>query len=121
MSKTIMVVDDSSSIRTLVGMVLKSAGYTVLEAEHGKDALNRLAKAKVHLVISDVNMPVMGGIEFVIELKKIPDYKFTPVIMLTTETEESKRLEGKAAGARAWVVKPFKEAQMLSTVKKLIM
>ena len=120
MTKTIMVVDDSSSIRTLVSITLKGAGYTVMEAENGKIALDKLSANPAHLVISDVNMPVMGGIEFVTELKKIPKLKFIPVIMLTTESEKSKREAGKAAGARAWVVKPFKEEQMLNTVKKLI-
>ena len=121
MSKTIMVVDDSSSIRTLVGMALKGAGYTVIDAENGKAALDKLKTTTAHLVISDVNMPVMNGIEFVKALKQEAAYKFTPVIMLTTETDESLRAEGKAAGARAWVVKPFKEEQMLAAVKKLLM
>lgn len=121
MSKTIMIVDDSSSIRTLVGMALKGAGYNVIEADNGKAALDKLAATPAHLVISDVNMPVMNGIEFVTNLKKIPNFKFTPVIMLTTESEASMREAGKAAGARAWVVKPFKEEQMLAAVKKLIM
>ncbi|ARN74657.1 response regulator [Oceanicoccus sagamiensis] len=121
MSKTIMIVDDSSSIRTLVSMCLKNAGYTVMEAENGRVALDKLSASSAQLVISDVNMPVMDGIEFVTELKKLPDYRFTPVLMLTTESEADKREAGKKAGARAWVVKPFKEDQMLTTVKKLIM
>jgi two-component system chemotaxis response regulator CheY len=120
-AKTIMVVDDSSSIRTLVSMALKAAGYAVMEAENGKVALDKLATSTAHLIISDVNMPVMDGIAFVTQLKTLPAYRFVPVLMLTTESEADKREEGKRAGARAWVVKPFREDQILATVKKLIM
>lgn len=122
MSKTILIVDDSVSLRQVVTIALKSAGYNVIEAEDGKQGLERLQSAeKVHLVISDVNMPIMDGITFVRELKKIPQYKFLPVIMLTTEAGENKKLEGQAAGARAWVVKPFQPQQMLAAVSKLVL
>jgi len=120
MAKSILVVDDSASIRQVVGITLKGQGYDVLEACDGKDALTKLTGQKIHLVISDVNMPNMDGITFVKELKKLPAYKFTPVIMLTTESQESRKQEGQAAGARAWVVKPFQPAQMLAAVAKLI-
>ncbi|WP_215398704.1 response regulator [Rheinheimera oceanensis] len=121
MAKTVMVVDDSSSVRQVVSIALKSAGYDVIEASDGKDALAKLTGQKVHLMISDVNMPNMDGITFVKEVKKLPAYKFTPIIMLTTESQEAKKLEGQAAGARAWVVKPFQPAQMLAAVSKLIL
>ncbi len=121
MAKTVMVVDDSASLRQVVAIALRGAGYDVLEACDGKDALSKLSGQKIHLIISDVNMPNMDGITFVRELKKNPAYKFTPVIMLTTESQEQKKKEGQAAGARAWVVKPFQPAQMLSAVSKLIM
>lgn len=121
MSKTIMVVDDSASIRQVVGIALRGAGYQVIEACDGKDALSKLTGDKIHLVISDVNMPNMDGITFVKELKKNPRYKFTPVIMLTTEAGRDKMEEGKAAGAKAWVVKPFQPPQMLDAVSKLIL
>ncbi|MHB1231340.1 MAG: response regulator [Burkholderiales bacterium] len=121
MAKTIMVVDDSASLRQVVSIALKGAGYDVLEACDGKDALSKLNGAKINLIISDVNMPNMDGITFVKEAKKLPNYKFTPVIMLTTESQESKKAEGQAAGAKAWVVKPFKPEQMLTAVSKLIM
>ena len=121
MAKTIMVVDDSTSLRQVVSIALKGAGYDVLEACDGKDALSKLNGAKISLIISDVNMPNMDGITFVQEVKKLPSYKFTPVIMLTTESQESKKAEGQAAGAKAWVVKPFKPEQMLAAVAKLIM
>ena len=121
MAKNILVVDDSSSVRQVVGIALKSAGYDVIEACDGKDALGKLNGQKVHLIISDVNMPNMDGITFVKEVKKLANYKFTPIIMLTTESQESKKAEGQAAGAKAWVVKPFQPAQMLAAVSKLIL
>lgn len=121
MAKTILVVDDSASLRQVVGIALKGAGYDVLEACDGKDALTKLNGQKIHLIISDVNMPNMDGITFVTEAKKLPDYKFTPIIMLTTESGENKKSAGQAAGAKAWVVKPFQPAQMLAAVSKLIM
>lgn len=121
MAKTILVVDDSASLRQVVSIALKGAGYDVIEGCDGKDALAKLGGQKIHLVISDVNMPNMDGITFVKEFKKLPEYKFTPVIMLTTESQEGKKQEGQAAGAKAWVVKPFQPAQMLAAVSKLIM
>lgn len=121
MPKTILVVDDSASVRQVVGIALRGAGYEVIEGVDGADALKKLDGRKVHLIISDVNMPNMDGITFVRETKKLPDYKFTPIIMLTTESEESKKREGQAAGAKAWVVKPFQPAQMLAAVAKLVL
>lgn len=121
MAKTIMVVDDSASLRQVVGIALRGAGYEVIEGCDGRDALSKLTGQKVHLVISDVNMPNMDGITFVKNLKQLPAYKFTPVIMLTTESQEGKKQEGQAAGAKAWVVKPFQPAQMLAAVAKLVM
>lgn len=121
MAKTIMIVDDSASLRQVVGIALRGAGYNVLEGCDGKDALTKLGGQKVHLIISDVNMPNMDGISFVRELKQMPAYKFTPVIMLTTESQEAKKREGQAAGAKAWVVKPFRPEQMLGAVQKLVL
>lgn len=121
MAKTILVVDDSSSMRQVVGMALKGGGYEVIEACDGKDALAKLSGQKIHLVISDVNMPNMDGITFVQELKKIAAYKFMPVIMLTTEGSDEKKKAGQAAGAKAWVVKPFQPQQLLAVVSKLLM
>lgn len=117
---TILVVDDSATLRQVVSIALKGAGYTVIEACDGKDALSRLNGQKINLIVSDVNMPNMDGITFVREAKKLPAYKFTPIIMLTTEAGENKKQEGQAAGARAWVVKPFKPEQMLAAVSKLV-
>ncbi len=119
MSKTIMVVDDSESIRQVISIALKGAGYEVIEACDGQDALNKLGGPKVHLIVSDVNMPVMDGISLVKQLKAHPQHKFTPIMMLTTEAQESKMLEGKAAGAKAWLTKPFQPPQLLAAVSKL--
>jgi two-component system chemotaxis response regulator CheY len=121
MAKSVLVVDDSASLRQVVRIALSGAGYDVIEAQDGKDALSKLDGRKIHLVVSDVNMPVMDGITFVKEMKALANYRFTPVIMLTTETQEGKKLEGQAAGAKAWVVKPFKPEQMLAAVAKLIL
>ena len=119
MAKLIMIVDDSVSMRRVVGIALKGAGYDVLEGCDGQDALSKLTGQKVHMIISDVNMPVMDGIAFLKAVKQIPAYKFTPVIMLTTESAEEKKREGQASGARAWVVKPFQPEQLLDAVQRL--
>jgi two-component system chemotaxis response regulator CheY len=121
MAKTIMVVDDSAAIRQLVGIVLKGAGYDVIDGCDGQDALAKLTGQKVHLIISDVNMPNMDGISFVRAVKLMPNYKFTPIIMLTTESQEARKREAQEAGAKAWVVKPFKPEQMLGAVAKLVL
>ena len=121
MSKTILIVDDSASLRQVVTIALKGAGYEVIEANDGQDALRKLTGQKVHLIISDVNMPNMDGISFVKAAKQMPAYRFTPVIMLTTETGADKKAAGQTAGAKAWVVKPFQPAQMLAAVSKLIL
>jgi two-component system chemotaxis response regulator CheY len=122
MPKTILIVDDSSSLRAVVGIALTRAGYEVIEAGDGLDALAKLEKvAKVHLVVCDVNMPRMDGITFVRQLKLQPRHKFTPVVMLTTEGQEEKMLQGKQAGAKAWILKPFNPPQLLDAVSKLVM
>jgi two-component system chemotaxis response regulator CheY len=121
MMKTIMIIDDSASLRQVVNIALSDAGYEVLEACDGRDALGKLGGRKIHLMVCDVNMPNMDGITFVKSMRTLPDYRFTPVIMLTTETGEEKKREGQAAGARAWMVKPFKPDQLLQAVSKLVL
>ena len=122
MAKTILIVDDSASLRTVVKLALVRAGYEVLEAGDGKEALAQLDKAaKVHLIVSDVNMPNMDGITFVAHVKQHARHKFTPVIMLTTEGQDAKKEQGRAAGAKAWIVKPFNPPQLLDAVSKLIL
>jgi two-component system chemotaxis response regulator CheY len=120
MAKTIMIVDDSASVRQVVGIALKRAGYDVIEAGDGQQALARLTGQKINLIISDVNMPNMDGISFVRAAKQLPAYRFTPIVMLTTEVNESKKQAGKEAGAKAWMVKPFQPEQMLAAVNKLV-
>jgi two-component system chemotaxis response regulator CheY len=120
MAKTILIVDDSASVRQVVSIALKGAGYDVIAGVDGKDALAKLNGQRIHLIISDVNMPNMDGITFVAEARKLPAYKFTPIIMLTTESQDEKKRQAQAAGAKAWVTKPFQPEQMLSAVAKLI-
>ena len=119
MSARILVVDDSASMRQMVAFALSSAGFSVDEAEDGQVALGRAQGQKFNAVVTDVNMPNMDGIEFLKAVKQMSSYKFTPVIMLTTESAEAKKREGQAAGARAWVVKPFQPEQLLGAVQKL--
>jgi two-component system chemotaxis response regulator CheY len=120
MSKTILIVDDSASVRSVVGIALRGAGYDVIEACDGRNALDKLKGKKIHLIVSDVNMPIMDGITFVKEVKKLPEYKFTPICMLTTEAGQKLMQEGKSAGAKAWIVKPFQPPKLLDVVSKLI-
>jgi two-component system chemotaxis response regulator CheY len=122
MAKTILIVDDSTSLRTVVKLALQRAGYDVLEAGDGVEGLKQLdANGKVHLIVSDVNMPNMDGITFVTQVKQHARHKFAPVIMLTTEGQDEKKQQGKAAGAKAWIVKPFNPPQLLDAVSKLIL
>lgn len=120
MSQKIMVVDDSASVRQLVSETLSDGGYEVVEASDGQDALDKFKNEPVDLVISDLNMPVMDGIELVKQLRALPGQRFLPIIMLTTESQEAKKQEGRAAGASGWLVKPFKAEQILSVVKMVL-
>ena len=119
MTKTVLVVDDSSSLRALVKLALTRAGYAVIEGADGKDGLIKLEGRKVNLIVSDVNMPNMDGITFLRQVKLHPRHKFIPVIMLTTETEQARMQQAKAAGARAWLVKPFHPPALLDAVSQL--
>lgn len=119
MAKTILVIDDSTALREVVRMALTGAGYNVLEAGDGEAALALLDGRQVDMAVCDVNMPKMNGIEFVKASKNLPKYKFMPILMLTTESQESKKQEGKAAGAKAWMVKPFSPSTLLNAVSKL--
>jgi len=121
MAKTIMIVDDSASMRQVVGIALRDAGYDLIEAGDGKEALSKLDGVKIHLIISDINMPIMDGITFVKEVKQLPKYRFTPIIMLTTEVNPAKKDAAKEAGAKAWVTKPFQPKTLLEAISKLIL
>ena len=121
MAKTIMIVDDSASMRQVVRIAIKGAGYDLIEAADGKDALSKLTGEKIHLIVSDINMPNMDGITFVKEVKQLANYKFTPIIMLTTEVDEVKKQAAKDAGAKAWVNKPFQPTTLLAAIAKLVL
>ncbi|MDA8083629.1 MAG: response regulator [Nitrospiraceae bacterium] len=120
MAKIIMTVDDSASIRQMVSFTLKGAGYDVIEAVDGKDALAKVDGAGINMVITDLNMPNLDGIGLIRQLRANPSMKFVPIIMLTTESQDSRKQEGKAAGATGWIVKPFKPDQLLAVVKKVL-
>jgi len=116
----ILAVDDSSSMRQMVAFTLKGAGYQVVEAADGQEALNKAKSQSFDLIITDVNMPIMDGITFIKNLRGEANYKFTPMLMLTTESSSDKKAAGKAAGATGWIVKPFNPDQLLNTVKKVL-
>jgi len=120
MSKKIMTVDDSASVRQMVSFTLKGAGYEVSEAQDGRDALNKLNGAGVQMVITDLNMPNMNGLELIKALRAKPECEFMPIVFLTTESQAEKKSEAKAAGATGWIVKPFKPDQLLAVVKKVL-
>jgi two-component system, chemotaxis family, chemotaxis protein CheY len=120
MSKRIMAVDDSASIRQMVGFTLRQAGYEVVEAVDGKDALSKLDRNPVNMVITDLNMPNLDGIGLIKGLRTLASCRFIPIIMLTTESQESKKLEGRQAGATGWIVKPFKPEQLVAVAKKVL-
>ena len=116
----ILAVDDSASMRQMVAFTLKGAGYGVIEAVDGKDALDKAKAGTPDLILTDVNMPNMDGIELIRQLRALPQYKFTPMLMLTTESGPEKKAEGRAAGATGWLVKPFNPEQLLATIAKVL-
>ena len=116
----ILAVDDSASMRQMVAYTLASAGFEVAEAPDGQAALSMAQRERYKLVLADVNMPNMDGLSLVRALRALPEYKFTPLLMLTTESSTEKKLEGKAAGATGWLVKPFNPEQLLNTVKRVL-
>jgi two-component system, chemotaxis family, chemotaxis protein CheY len=120
MAKIIMTADDSASVRQMVSFTLKQGGYEVVEAVDGKDALQKLAGRKVDMLITDLNMPNLDGIGLIKGARAIPACKFIPIIMLTTESQDSRKQEGKSAGATGWIVKPFKPEQLMAVVKKVL-
>ncbi|MDE1239176.1 response regulator [Vibrio aestuarianus] len=116
----ILAVDDSVSIRQMLSHTLKDAGYEVETANDGSDALRKAQQTKFDVVISDVNMPIMDGFDLVRAIRGKPQYKFIPILMLTTETSMEKKQEGKSAGATGWLVKPFNPDTLLKTLKRVI-
>ena len=120
MSKVIMTVDDSASVRQMVSFTLRDAGYEVVEAVDGQDALVKVDNQALNIVITDLNMPNLDGIGLIRALRALPSCKFIPIVMLTTESQAEKKQEGKSAGATGWIVKPFKPEQLIAVVKKVL-
>lgn len=118
--RKIMTVDDSATVRQMLSFTLQDAGYEVIEASDGVDALEKLKSESVQMLITDLNMPQMDGIELIREVRKNPGNRFVPIIMLTTESHEQKKQAGKSAGASGWIVKPFKPEQLLRVVKMVL-
>jgi len=120
MAKLIMTADDSASVRQMVAFTLKQNGYEVVEAVDGSDALTKLKSKKVDMLLTDLNMPKLDGIGLIKGVRTASINKFIPIVMLTTESQDSKKAEGKAAGATGWIVKPFKPEQLIAVVKKVL-
>ncbi len=120
MAKTILAVDDSTSIRQMVAFTLKGAGYDVVEAVDGQDGLDKAKAKSINLILTDQNMPKMDGLTLIKNLRGLPQYKSTPILMLTTEAGDDMKAKGKAAGATGWLVKPFDPQKLLDVVKKVI-
>jgi len=120
MGKTILTVDDSASVRQMVSFTLREAGYNVVEASDGLDALAKTKGQNLNLIITDLNMPNLDGIELIKRIRSGAEHKFVPILMLTTESQEEKKAQGKSAGATGWIIKPFKPEQLLAVIKKVI-
>jgi two-component system chemotaxis response regulator CheY len=121
MTKNILIVDDSESIREVISQGLEAEGYIVTRGVNGSDGLEKLRMThNIHLVITDLNMPLMNGIELLTEIRRLEEYKYLPVIILTTESQELKRQEAKAAGATGWITKPFSNQKLIAVVKKIL-
>lgn len=120
MAKTVLTVDDSASIRQMVAFTLKSSGYNVIEAADGQEGLDKAKTNSVNLILTDQNMPKMDGLTLIKTLRGLPQYKTTPILMLTTESSDAMKAQGKAAGATGWLVKPFDPQKLLEVVKKVI-
>ncbi|MBU3545139.1 response regulator [Polynucleobacter sp. MWH-Mekk-B1] len=120
MSKIILVVDDSSSMRQMVAFTLTSSGYKVIQALDGQDALEKANEQQVDLVLTDQNMPIMDGLTLIQNLRELPLYQKTPILMLTTESSDDMKLKGKAAGATGWLIKPFDPIRLIEVIQKVI-
>ena len=120
MAKMVLTVDDSASIRQMVAFTLKSAGYEVIEAADGNAGLAQAKSNAVSLVLTDQNMPGMDGLSLIKALRALPNYNSTPILMLTTESSDTMKSQGRAAGATGWLVKPFDPQKLLEVVRKVI-
>jgi two-component system chemotaxis response regulator CheY len=120
MAKTILIVDDSESIREIVSFTLENEGYKVLVAEDGQDAMKFLDKGPIDLILTDLHMPVMNGIEFIKAVRNNPEFKSVPILFLTTESQTAKKMEAKEAGATGWIIKPFVPAKLIEAISKVM-
>ncbi|MBI5163072.1 MAG: response regulator [Magnetospirillum sp.] len=120
MTKTLLCVDDSASMRQMVKLTLGGAGYQVVEAADGREALQKAQAGQFHAVVTDLNMPVMDGLALIRELRGMPAYSGVPIIFLTTESDDERKKEAKAAGATGWITKPFQQDQLVSVIRKVI-
>ena len=120
MSRKAITIDDSASMRQMVRLTLKQSGFDVLEADNGQSAIDLLSKTQVDLIICDVNMPIMNGIETTRRLRAMPNYRRTPIVLLTTESEDNKKMAGRQAGATGWIIKPFQPAQLQKVVQRVL-
>ncbi len=120
MSKTILTADDSTSMREMITFTLRNAGYDVVEAVDGQDALAKIAAAPPQMLITDLNMPNMDGLELIRQVRALPQCKYIPIVMLTTESQDTKKQAGREAGASGWIVKPFRSEQLVMVAKKLL-
>ena len=120
MSQRILTADDSASMRQMISFTLRAAGYDVVEAVDGRDALAKIASAPPHMLITDLNMPNMDGIELIRQVRALPPCKYIPIVMLTTESQDAKKQAGRAAGASGWITKPFRTEQLVLVAKKLL-
>ncbi|MGB8012751.1 MAG: response regulator [Terriglobales bacterium] len=118
--KRILTVDDSASVRQMVSFTLRNAGYEVVEAVDGKDGLGKVSGGKFDLIVTDLNMPNMDGIQLIAAVRQLPGYSFTPMLMLTTESQAEKKDAGRKAGATGWIVKPFNADQLIAVIQKLV-
>jgi two-component system chemotaxis response regulator CheY len=120
MPKTILAVDDSASMRQMIKLTLRNAGYEVIEAGDGQQALTQARQNAFHMILTDLNMPVMDGMVFIRELRKLPAYMGVPIVFVTTESDAEKKQQAKAAGATAWITKPFQPEQLVAVAKKVL-
>ncbi|MES2393477.1 MAG: response regulator [Acidobacteriota bacterium] len=120
MARKILIVDDSAMVRQMVTFTLQEAGFEVVSAAHGQDAVDQLGRHTVNLIVTDLNMPVMDGITFITQARALPATRFVPILMLTTESQPEMKLKGKAAGATGWIVKPFDPPKLLAVVAKVL-
>lgn len=118
--KRVLIIDDSRSMRQMLSFTLKEAGFELIEAENGQDALDKLKGQRLGIIVTDLNMPVMDGISFIKKARATAEARFVPILILTTESQQEKKLEGKAAGATGWIVKPFEPQKLLQTIQKVM-